>query len=215
MRIYALFISLALMSTKLALADSYFASLQQANWQYKQGNNYCQLQQAIPWYGLAKIIQRAGAALQFSVQEERPKPQVIKASLAAMPAPWIPGQGEPIAHQVYLDQADENPDFGQLSVYGATAEAMIDALLRGQYPTFTYIRASDNTMREETKVAVSSIYFSQQYPEFLACRNKLLSQANNAVEKVFSTRQKKPNKQTARHASQHLKQAQMTTEKKS
>jgi outer membrane protein OmpA-like peptidoglycan-associated protein len=67
---------------------------------------------------------------------------------------------------------------------------MIDALLQGQFPTFTYIRASSGNNVEETRVQVSSIKFSDGYKEFSDCRKNLLppSEQDNVLPTV-STKQ--------------------------
>lgn len=195
-----------------ATADYYFASLHEAGWQFDQGQNFCRLRQRIPLYGTAEILQQAGEALEFSVMEIRPKPMVLRASLAAKPAPWIHDASVvPNEHQVYLDHPDDHVEFGRLLVYNEVAEAMIDALLDGQYPTFTYVRASDNNITEETQVAVSSIKFAQVYQQFLDCRNSLevriSEQAGTAVArlqkvqgKTKTAKTKKVNREVAQEA---------------
>ena len=157
-----------------SFADYYQVPMQESNWELKRSKNSCQLRQTIPLYGSADFVHRSGERLQFSIQELRRKPQVIKATLTAMPAPWMHGGEDPVGYQVYLDQPDDTKDYGRLSVYGETAEAMIDALLNGQYPTFIYIRASSGINLEETRVQVSSIKFSDGYKEFSDCRKNLL-----------------------------------------
>ncbi len=173
-----------------SFADYYQVPMQDSNWELKRSKNTCQLKHLIPLYGSADFVQRSGHHLQFSIQELRRKPQVIKASLAAMPAPWMRGRVDPVDYQVYLDQSDDSKDYGRLSVYGETAEVMIDALLQGQFPTFTYIRASSGNNVEETRVQVSSIKFSDSYKEFSECRKNLLPAADEYnVLSAVSTKQ--------------------------
>lgn len=155
-------------------ADYYQAPLQEAKWEFKQSKSTCYLKQVIPLYGSADFVHRSGEALHFSIQEQRRKPLIIKATLKAMHAPWMQHDAvSPLDHQVYFDQPVNTKDYGRLSVYGDAAEAMIDALLQGQYPTFTYIRDTSSLNLEETRVAVSSIKFNDSYKEFLSCRNNL------------------------------------------
>jgi outer membrane protein OmpA-like peptidoglycan-associated protein len=157
-----------------SFADYYQAPMQEVNWQFKGSSTVCYLKQVIPFYGSADFIHRAGEPLQFSLQEQRHKSPVIKATLTAMPSPWMHNAAFSSAdYQVYLDQPVESGGYGRLSVYGDAAESMLDILLQGQYPTFTYIRGSSVINLEETRVAVSSINFSDSYKEFLSCRNKL------------------------------------------
>lgn len=163
-----------LLPSASSFADYYQAPMQQSAWELKRSKNSCRLKQMIPLYGSADFVQRSGENLQFSIQEQRHKPQVIKATLTAMPAPWMRGRADSADYQVYLDQPEDKNGYGRLSVYGEAAEAMIDALLRGQYPTFTYIRASSENNLEETRVEVSSIKFSDSYKVFSECRKNLL-----------------------------------------
>ena len=157
-----------------SFADYYQVPMQQSSWELKRSKNSCQLKQMIPLYGSADFVHRSGENLQFSIQEQRRKPQVIRATLAAMPAPWMRSRADSVVYQVYLDQPEDRNDYGRLSVYGEAAEAMIDALLQGRYPTFTYIRESSEYNPEETRVEVSSIKFSESYKAFSECRKNLL-----------------------------------------
>jgi outer membrane protein OmpA-like peptidoglycan-associated protein len=166
-------ITLLLISGR-SFADYYQTPMQEVNWQFKGSSTVCYLKQVIPFYGSADFIHRAGEPLQFSIQEQRHKSPVIKATLTAMPSPWMHNAAFSSAdYQVYLDQPVESGGYGRLSVYGEAAESMLDILLQGQYPTFTYIRGSSVINLEETRVAVSSINFSDSYKEFLHCRNNL------------------------------------------
>jgi len=160
-------------------ADSYQVPLEEAHWEFKQVKSTCYLKQLIPLYGSADFVHGPGKPLHFSIQEQRSKTPVLKATLKAMPAPWMQQHDSvsSLDHEVYFDQPVSTKDYGRLSVYGETAEAMIDALLQGQYPTFTYIRDASSLNLEETRVAVSAINFSDSYKEFLSCRNNLRSVA--------------------------------------
>ncbi|MDD5578922.1 MAG: OmpA family protein [Methylobacter sp.] len=173
MCIRVIMITLLLVSVR-SFADYYQAPMQEVNWQFKGSNTVCYLKQVILFYGSADFIHRTGEPLQFSIQEQRRKSPVTKATLTAMPAPWMHEAAFSSSdYQVYLDQPVENGSYGRLSVYGDAAEAMLDILLQGQYPTFTYIRDSSVISLEETRVAVSSINFSDSYKEFINCRNNL------------------------------------------
>jgi outer membrane protein OmpA-like peptidoglycan-associated protein len=168
--------------------------MQEVNWQFKGSKTVCYLKQVIPFYGSADFIHRTGEPLQFSIQEQRRKSPVIKATLTAMPAPWMHDAAfSSFNYQVYLDQPLESGDYGRLSVYGDAAESMLDILLQGQYPTFTYIRDSSVISLEETRVAVSSINFSDSYKKFLNCRNSLRPVATQ--NNVFRTRAQDKHKQ--------------------
>jgi hypothetical protein len=159
-------------NTSAGLADFYQAPMQQARWEFKQINDSCYLRQRIPLYGSADFIYKVGGPLFFSLQEERHKPLIMKASLKVMPAPWMHEPISALDYPVYLD----NPEIGgysRLYVYGDAAEAMIDMLLQGHYPTFIYLRDASLLNLEETRVAISAIRFAESYKEFLTCRNNM------------------------------------------
>lgn len=164
----------------LAFSPSCFAEyfevpLLKANWTVETSKTSCQLKQEIPLYGSAEFIHRSGDTLQFSIQEQRPKPQVLKASLSAMPSPWQQQDSvSPHDYLVYLDQSSDIRSYGRLAVYGDTAETMIDVLLQGQSPTFTYVRAASDLDIVETRVAVSAIKFFDSYESFTNCRKGML-----------------------------------------
>lgn len=157
-----------------ATADFYEVPMLDAGWEMVSDNDVCYLKQKIPNYGNAEFIHRSGAQLQFSIQELRVKPYIIKADLAALPAPWMHGETERQILPVYLDRPNPVRDFSRLSVYGDAAEAMIDALLQGHSPTFTYVRAATDLDMHEIRVAVSPIKFQEVYDEFARCRTKLV-----------------------------------------
>ena len=174
MKIYIIFFTL-LFSTG-CVAEYFEVPLLKANWTVETSKTSCQLKQDIPLYGSAEFIHRSGDTLQFSIQEQRPKPQVIKASLSAMPSPWQQQDSvSPHDYLVYLDQSSDIRNYGRLAVYGDTAETMIDVLLQGQSPTFTYVRAASDLDLVETRVAVSAIKFIEPYETFIDCRKQMLS----------------------------------------
>jgi hypothetical protein len=150
----------------------YQAPMLEAHWEFKKTNNVCFLKQLIPLYGSADFVHKPGEPLRFSIQEQRRKPLIIKASLKVMPAPWMHDVISPLDYPVYLDNA-EIGGYGRLSVHGEAAESMIDTLLQGHYPTFIYIRDAPALNLEETHVAVSAIKFAESYNEFAKCRNSL------------------------------------------
>lgn len=169
-------------------ADFYRASMQEAHWEFKKTGNVCYLKQLIPLYGSADFVHKAGEPLRFSIQEQRRKPLIIKASLKIMPAPWMHEVVSSLDYPVYLENA-EIGGYGRLSVYAETAESMIDALVLGRYPTFIYIRDASALNLEETHVAVSAIKFAESYKAFAACRDNLRSVS--AQNRVFSARKSK------------------------
>ncbi len=155
-------------------AEYYGAPLLKANWEVSRSKTACHLKQQIPHYGSADFVHPAGGKLQFYIQEQRHKPRVVKASLSAMPAPWSHHSSQSRPYLVYLDQSVEISGYGRLAVYGDDAETMIDVLLQGKFPTFTYVRAAPDIDLVETRVGVSAVRFSAAYEDFIACRNQLL-----------------------------------------
>jgi outer membrane protein OmpA-like peptidoglycan-associated protein len=115
-------------------------------------------------------MHQSGRLLRFSIRENRFKPEIVKASLSVDASPWIHGSFRDIDHLVYLDQSVDIQNYPRLSVYGNTAEIMLDALSQGMFPTFTYVRADVGGFLPETSVAVSSVNFSKIYDQFVECR---------------------------------------------
>lgn len=155
-------------------ADFYDVPMLDAGWEVVGDKDVCSLKQVIPNYGRAEFIHRSGSSLQFSIQELRVKPYIIKADLSALPTPWMHKESGRQIHPVYLEHPEHIKGFSRLSVYGDAAEAMIDALLQGYSPTFTYVRAATDLDMHEIRVAVSPIKFQEVYDKFVNCRTKLV-----------------------------------------
>lgn len=155
-------------------ADYYDVPMLDARWETSNDKDVCYLKQKIPNYGSAEFIHRSGSSLRFSIQELRVRPYIIKADLAVLPVPWIHEESNHQIYPVYLDRAIHMGDFNRLSVYGDAAEAMIDALLQGYSPTFTYVRAVNDLDMHEIRVAVSPVKFREVYEIFVNCRTKLI-----------------------------------------
>ena len=75
-----------------------------AKWEVNKGKAICYLRQTIPNYGKAEFVHRSDMPLQFSIQEQRAKSAIIKANLAALPAPWMHDLTERQNYTVFLDQ---------------------------------------------------------------------------------------------------------------
>lgn len=164
----------AFLFASIANADNYSATIQTADWEVKQENSYCQLKQKIPLYGIADFTHQSGDLLRFSIKEERFKPNVIKASLSVDTPPWLHNSLEKKDYSVFLDQSIDIQNMPRLSVYGDTAEVMLDALSDGLSPKFSYVRASAFGGSTEIQVAISSANFSKSYRQFRACRKNFL-----------------------------------------
>ncbi len=174
----------ALLFSSVVIADNFSASMQTANWKVKKAGASCLLRQSIPLYGTAEFAHHTGGMLRFSIREDRFKPEIVKASLSIDTPPWMHASLEVKDFLVYLEQATDIQNIPRLSVYGKTAELMLDALSNGLSPTFSYIRASAFGLLPETKVSVSAINFSKNYQQFVECRKNFLpSGIKNVLEK--------------------------------
>ena len=176
-----LIVLLLIVSTAKAYAEFYEVPMMDAKWDVESGQSECLLKQTVPNYGVAVFSHRSGAALKFSLQERRVKADIIKANVIEATAPWIHNELASPNHAVYLDGAAHGRDFDRLSVYGDAAEDMLDALLRGNAPTFVYVRASTVLDMREIRVSVSPIKFLESYDDFVQCREKLLHSRSRVV----------------------------------
>ena len=172
------------LTRSVSYAEYFSAPLQQADWEIKEGSSSCQLKQEIPFYGEADFMHQSGELLRFSIRESRFKPEVVKATLTVDPSPWDHQSLAMKDYLVYLDHAIDIQNYPRLSVYGETAEIMLDALSNGFFPTFTYVRASVGGLLPETNVAVSAVNFSKNYLQFADCRKDFLpSSIKDVLEK--------------------------------
>lgn len=162
------------LTNSVSYAEYFSAPLLQTDWKIKKGSSSCQLKQEIPLYGAADFMHQSGELLRFSIRENRFKPEIVKASLTIDPSPWSHQSIAVKDHLVYLDQGIGVHNYPRLSVYGETAETMLDALVNGLYPTFSYVRASVSGLLPETRVAVSSVNFLKKYEQFAKCRQSFL-----------------------------------------
>lgn len=180
-----------IMAGNASHAESYQAAMSQVTWNFSGDKGVCVLSQDIPLYGKAEFVSHAGQPLRFSISEHRRKAEVVKASLSIGAAPWMREILAGQVYRVYWEGSGSAGHYGRLSVYGETAEAMLDALLDGQYPVFTYVRAASASNLEEHKVAVSSIKFSVKYKEFLTCRHQAGLALTASMDAMVSSRKKR------------------------
>lgn len=155
-------------------AEYYDVPMMDAKWVVESGKSECRLKQVIPNYGVAVFSHRSGSSLTFSLQERRVKADIIKANLVESTTPWIHDEIVSQNYPVYLDSSQHGRDFSRLSVYGDAAEDMLDALLRGNAPTFVYVRAATVMDMREIRVSVSPIKILESYDDFVSCREKLM-----------------------------------------
>ncbi len=155
-------------------ADNYTTPLHEVEWTLNRGDVYCQLTQDIPLYGLTDFMHQSGELLRFSIKENRFKSSIINASLTIENSSWI-HQAKPGKNfLVNLDHAEGIQHYPRLSVYGEVAESMLDALLKGLTPTFSYQRKAYDGENEETNVEISSVNFLNTYNQFADCRKDFL-----------------------------------------
>jgi len=148
-------------------AGYFIAPVSSADWEINIKNSSCQLVQKIPSYGIADFSQQSGDQLRFSIRKNNLKSDVSKASLTIKAPAWK-HQAIPIKdYLVNLDFDEKNLGHPQLSVFGETAENMLNALSNGLSPTFIYTEFEHYS---ETRVAVSSINFAKNFKQFSDCR---------------------------------------------
>lgn len=163
-----------LLTSSACYAEYFSASLLSADWKVEQAASLCRLQQEIPLYGVADFVHQTGESLRFSISEERFKSEIVKASLTLDVPPWRHQSVLRKAHLLSLDLVADDQSYPRLSVYGVAAEFMLDALSKGMYPTFSYVRSTVGGLSSEVSVAVSAINFAKNYQQFDACRKGFL-----------------------------------------
>ncbi len=144
-------------------AEYFSASILAADWSIKKSASLCHLKHDIPLFGTADFLHQSGELLRFSIRETRYKPEIIKANLSIDKAPWIHDSIRSADYPVLLETEIDIQNYPRLSVYGNTAETMLDAMSKGMFPTFTYVRATSNQQFPQTHVAVSSVNFAKKY----------------------------------------------------
>ena len=163
-----------LLFSSVTFAQEIVAPMLTADWRFSKGESSCQLAHSIPLYGMADFTHQSGDLLRFSVREERFKPAIVKASLFVDSPPWLHASAAYKDYLVYLDEGVNIQNIPRLSVYGETAELMLDALSDGLSPRFSYVRASAQGVLPETRVSISAINFSANYQQFDNCRKNFL-----------------------------------------
>ncbi len=163
-----------LLISSITNADYFTTPLHKVEWELNQGQSYCQLSQDIPLYGMTDFMHQSGELLRFSIKENRFKTSIVKASLTIENSSWIHQAKPGKKYSVNLDQASGIQNYPRLSVYGEVAENMLDALLKGLSPTFSYLRKAFDRETEVTNVAISSVKFLNKYNQFADCRKDFL-----------------------------------------
>ncbi len=148
----------------------------EADWLTENSKTLCQLLQNIDHFAVAGFRHYAGEPLQFFLQESVYPSEIRKASLFVEPAPWRDTLTYQQDYPVFLESRDARPG-GRLAVYGDVAELMLDSLVHGHYPVFSYERQN-----KETRVAISAINFSEPYREFADCRRSILPFGKKQLE---------------------------------
>lgn len=172
---------LLIVSAAKAHAEYYEVPMMEAKWDVDSGQSECRLTQTVPNYGVAVFSHRSGGALIFSLQERRAKADIIQANVSETTTAWIHNDLASRDYAVYLDRAEHGRDFDRLSVYGDAAEDMLDALLRGNAPSFVYVRAATVLDMREIRVSLSPIKFLDSYDAFVQCREKLIHSRSKIV----------------------------------
>jgi outer membrane protein OmpA-like peptidoglycan-associated protein len=174
MKAYKIFLLVIFLAGSSCYADYFSTPFLKAEWEFNEDSSYCHLKQNVPLFGRADFMHQSGELLRFSIRENRYKAEIVKASLSVDVSPWIQGSIRDNDYPVHLDLSADRQNYPRLSVYGDTAEIMLDAMSQGMYPTFTYVRAGVSGLLSETSVAVSSINFLKAYDQFAECRKDFL-----------------------------------------
>ncbi len=186
MRLFALIFIISLYPGAWSRAELYQPNLLSTEWKLEREEKSCRLSQVIPEFGDAEFFHRTGQQLRFSISEARYKPGISKASLSIYPAPWNHNPVEIMDFSVNQDLGLDIQNYPRLSVYGETAEIMLDALYKGYFPHFRFSRTSTVGFVDETEVAVSSLNYIEKYQQFLDCRRGFLPYGlKDSLEKTF------------------------------
>lgn len=150
-------------------SETITSPFQQANWQADGSKTICNLQQEVDNFGRIGFRQHSGEPLEFFLQPFDQSSEINKASLFVESAPWHDQLSYRQDFPVFLE-GNQLARTQRLTVFGDSAENMLNALLQGRFPVFSFVRQHN----KETRVAASSINFSDAYPKFIDCRQTLL-----------------------------------------
>ncbi len=142
------------------------APMHSSQWESNARKTLCRLTHQIDDQRQAGFISESGEPLQFFLKEGEHAVRVDSATLFVEPAPWQHILTYQQDYPVFWQQGSWQS--GYLAVYGRSAEDMLSGLSNGHEPVFSLVRHS-----VESRVAVSSIKFTESYQQFLSCRQAL------------------------------------------
>lgn len=145
----------------------YEANIDEVQWAVKSSPVQCKLNQNIPGFGEASFQHSAGGELSFMVTVNQPPVKDSVALLYSSPPYWKP--------EIVAKELSRSPLIkGKTPIYFTrnVALRMLYELDQGMQPSLHFRDWADST--EDVTVAVSTVHFRDNWPEFVNCQKKLL-----------------------------------------
>lgn len=166
----------------------YTASISGSSWEVTRSDPLvCQLEHAIPRFGTAVFISKAGhnPDMQMLLDKQRIPAKQSRAKLVSVPPPWKPGRGAKPITQFDVFRGFDSGMTNEL------AWTVLSELEVGNQPTFYY---DDGYNRfDQVSVALSSANFKQGYDRFIGCVGGLLPYGFDDVQLTVLNYEKNSN----------------------
>jgi outer membrane protein OmpA-like peptidoglycan-associated protein len=150
-----------------ALALTYGARMDEAEWIVDSSIFQCTMRQPIPLYGEAVFTTRAGEREEFSFHSVPTPMSSGQAVLVSGPPVWKPGM-----KRVPLGNVPVTMDEQPIRLGAAQARQLLAELEKGKAPRFT--RMSWFGRDEQIEVEISSVNFRDSYRIYRQCQTALL-----------------------------------------
>jgi len=152
---------------RLHALQHYEATLDDVQWSVSTSPVQCELKQNIPRFGQAVFIHSSGGELSFVIKVDQPPVKDSVALLYSSPPFWKP-------HIVPRELSRSPLIKGKTPIYFTrdVALRMLYELDQGMQPSLHFRDWADSS--EDVAVAVSTVHFRDNWPEFLTCQSKLL-----------------------------------------
>lgn len=159
-----------------AFAQTYKAPMTDSQWNFSGNRVACQIDHAIPKYGVASFQQRSGERVDFILKAEAYVPPIHMAMLSSVPPVWM--------HDTpALKLGKAKGDVKKLVVKADLAERMLQELANGRFPHVSY---QAKPLKTKVNVTISSINFLDALSQFEACRKELLPFSREDVHQELS-----------------------------
>lgn len=146
----------------------YGSGLQDTRWSISGSIFECYFVQPIAGFGEARFYQRAGESLTFQLKARNNLMDYSKAEVSLVSPPWRPSE-----QPENLGSTSINRSGPLLSLDSRRANIFLHGLMEGRRPTISQKTFYD--ANRFVQVYVSPSGFATYYPEFLNCRNQLLT----------------------------------------